>query len=88
MFFLIATSSTDVAYGVFALFNTIIYFVWAIILFVHRATVILDESAPSDAHSQDDSSVNPTFMNRGYDEGEGYGNGYGAGYEKEGYAAN
>ena len=61
---------------------------WAIILFVHRATVILDESAPSDAHSQDDSSVNPTFMNRGYDEGEGYGNGYGAGYEKEGYAAN
>ena len=35
-----ATDKSDKAYGAFAFFNMIIYFVWAIILHVHRESVI------------------------------------------------
>ena len=35
-----ATAPSDKAYGAFAFFNTIIYFVWSIILTVHRESVV------------------------------------------------
>lgn len=40
----IATAGADKAYATFSLFNMIIYFVWAIILTVHRKTVMVSQS--------------------------------------------
>lgn len=39
--FVIGTAPSDKAYAVFSLLNMIIYFVWAIILVVHRQTVVI-----------------------------------------------
>lgn len=40
----VGTAPSDNAYAAFSLLNMIIYFVWAIILAVHRNTVILDQN--------------------------------------------
>ena len=37
------SAPADNAYGAFSLFNLIIYFVWAIILTVHRKTVMITQ---------------------------------------------
>jgi len=47
----LATAPADTAYGVFCLFNMIIYFVWTIILTVHRRTVMISQKEV-DANAQ------------------------------------
>ena len=60
------SAEADTAYGVFCLFNMIIYFVYAIILTVHRRSVIAPVVAPSSSNYKADNAhiVNPD-MERG-----------------------
>ena len=63
------SAQADTAYGVFCLFNMIIYFVYAIILTVHRRSVIAPVAAPSSSNYKADNAqiVNPD-MDRGGDQ--------------------
>lgn len=71
------TAPSDQAYAAFSLFNMIIYFVWAIILTVHRRTVMiskqeLEASAAKEFANYDGSNeiYNPTI---GAGQGEEFG---------------
>ena len=58
----------DTAYGVFCLFNMIIYLVYAIILSVHRRSVISSPKEMSNTYKGDENNegvVNPD-MDQGY----------------------
>lgn len=71
----IGTAPADKAYGAFALINTIIYAVWAIILSVHRQAVIstTQEAAPSDQVYNENNTgetYNPTNQNVAVDDEE------------------
>lgn len=48
-----ASANSDKAYGAFALLNMIIYFVWAIILTVHRKTVMVSQKEVDAANSKE-----------------------------------
>jgi len=65
-----STAPSDKAYGVFSLFNMIIYFVWGIILIVHRNMVMAEPVAQqqqSTYYEEEDVAKNE---NPAYDEGE------------------
>lgn len=67
-----STADSDQAYAAFSLLNMIIYFVWAIILTVHRQTVILDQSnipTKDEFSGQADGQevYNPVGVNPAYD---------------------
>lgn len=62
----IATMSVDNAYGVFALINTIIYLVWAIILSVRRSALNYEDGGQSDAYvPQSAESIDPSYEKSG-----------------------
>ena len=68
------SQQADTAYGVFCLFNMIIYMVYAIILSVHRRSVISSDLESSTAgaykgEDQDNGVVNPD-MDRAYGDAE------------------
>lgn len=56
----------DNAYGVFALVNTIIYLVWAIILSVRRSALNYEETGQSDAYVPESAeSIDPSYEKTG-----------------------
>jgi len=70
------TAPADTAFGVFSLLNMIIYIVWAIILGVHRQTII-DHSIAPPAHEEDhdyhhEDEANPSADYEGYSEEVAY----------------
>lgn len=66
-----ASEQADTAYGTFCLFNMIIYFVYAIILTVHRRSVIAQVINPNIEMYNSNSAeiVNPDMGHRGGDYG-------------------
>jgi hypothetical protein len=68
---LVGSEQADAAYGTFCLFNMIIYFVYAIILTVHRRSVIAPvANNSSDGYKNDNAEiVNPSMGNGGGDYG-------------------
>ena len=62
-----ASEKADTAYGVFCLFNMIIYMVYAIILSVHKRSVMASTSDAL-AHKGDDNEI--VHSKTGYDGGE------------------
>lgn len=71
IFLTVASEQADTAYGVFCLFNMIIYFVYAIILTVHRRSVIAQVINPNIEMYNSNSAeiVNPEMGHRGGDYG-------------------
>ena len=56
-----STAPSDKAYGVFSLFNMIVYFVWGIILVVHRNMVIENVSEqPQQQYYEDEGEIQNT----------------------------
>jgi hypothetical protein len=70
----------DKAYGAFAFLNMIIYFVWAIILVVHRGSIIVDMDIGTGAYARGvDDRINPAFSLAASGSGSGSGAGAGSG---------
>jgi hypothetical protein len=65
------TAPSDQAYAVFSLINMIIYFVWTIILIVHRKTVMISRDEQDALHAKEfaaydgtgNETYNPTIGN-------------------------
>lgn len=61
------TAPADKAYAVFSLLNMIIYFVWTVILTVHRNTIINGASQGQQNYTYDDGETYNPALNGGHD---------------------